>query len=254
MMRRRRMRKKPTKAILDGDVIAYHTAFWAETENGAGLEHKLGLIVKRWTPKNIDTIEIALSCGRSENFRREIWPRYKLNRDTAYTPEFLSDVKCCIRSKYKTKELPQLEADDILGIYTSSNRAISVTIDKDLKCIPGWHLNPDKDEDLRYITKKEAERFFYIQWMSGDSTDGIPGLWRIGPKKAEKLLNEWEKGDWDKEIIAMYDTEKHRVRDSCDISHPDIAIAMARCVKILTTEGYNLKSKKITLWDPKGGS
>ena len=246
-------RKKPSKAILDGDAIAYLTAFWVETENGSGISQKIKSLMKKWTPKGITDITVALSCSRKDNYRRDFWPKYKANRDALYAPEFLGEVREELRAGYNTEELPRLEADDILGIYTSSNKAISVTIDKDLKCIPGWHFNPDKDKKLRYISKKAAKKFFYIQWMTGDSTDGIPGLWRIGPKKAEKMLDQWPEKDWDKNILELYASEKHRVREPGDLDCFESALAMARCVRILTSDSYNLKTKKISHWSPKSG-
>lgn len=248
------MRKIPTKALLDGDILAYQTAFWAEINDPDLFPQKLKKLIKSWTPTEANNIEIALSCSRQCNFRRTEWPKYKANRDDMYTPNYLHDVKDYILSNYKTKALPYIEADDILGIYTSANKTISVTIDKDLKSIQGWHFNPRKDKGLRYITKEEAYKFFCLQWMSGDSTDGIPGLWRIGPKKAEKLLDEWDIADWEDNIIEMYDTEKHRIRDSCGIPHPQIAVAMGRCVKILSKEDYTLRKQEIKLWEPKVGS
>ena len=247
------MKKKPPTAMIDGDVIAYQTAFWVETENVTGIEKKLASIMRKWTPAGINSVTVALSCKRADNYRKDIWSKYKANRDAAYSPEFLPDVRECIRDTYKTKEVARLEADDILGIYTSSNRAVSVTIDKDLKCIPGWHFNPDKDKKLRYVTKKDAKRFFYIQWMTGDSTDGIPGLWRIGPKKAEQFLDSWDEKDWDKNIMDLYLSDKHHVRSAEDMTREEAGIAMGQCVRILTTDTYNLKTNKTKLWLPKCG-
>jgi 5'-3' exonuclease len=86
--------------------------------------------------------------------------------------------------------------------------------------------------------------------MSGDSTDGIPGLWRIGPKRAEKLLNKWKKKEWYDKILEMYDTEKYKPKKTCDLEHPELAVAMGRCIKILTTSNYNLKTGELTLWSP----
>jgi len=248
------MRKKPKRAMLDGDILVYQAAFWAEANDPDKFPDKLEKILKKWIPKGIEEYDVALSCSRDDNFRRKIWDRYKINRENMYVPEYLSYIKEYVRHNYNAIDLPNLEADDILGIYASSNQAVSVTIDKDLKGVHGWHFNPNKDKELRFITKKKAKRFFYKQWMAGDSTDGIPGLWRIGPKRADKLLNEWEEEDWDTNIIALYDTDKHRVRDEGEMSSLDIAKAMAWCVNILTTETYDLETEEIKLWEPIVGS
>jgi len=147
---------------------------------------------------------------------------------------------------------PTLEADDILGIHCSRGEAISVTIDKDLKGVPGWHFNPEKDKKPSYISNEEAERWFCIQWMAGDSTDGISGLWRVGKKTAEKFLDEWEYEDWYKNIVELYNEDKYKPKGKHDVE--DIAKAMGQCVRILRDGDYNLKDKEIiNMWSPKDG-
>ena len=248
------MKKIPKKTILDGDILVYHTAFWAEANDPDHFPVKLDSLIEQWTPDGVSKIDIALSCTRKYNFRRQQWALYKANREDSYVPEYLQDVRDWIQENYKCKLLPSLEADDILGIYASKGTHIAVTIDKDLKGTNGWHYNPNKDKNIRYITNKEAYKFFCQQWMMGDSTDGIPGLWRIGPKKALAMLGEWEKKDWETNIMELYTRKKYRVRKNCGLSDTEVAIAMARCVKILTNKEYNLRSKEIKLWCPKVGS
>ena len=142
-----------------------------------------------------------------------------------------------------------------MGIYSSSGRGIAVTIDKDLKGVTGWHYNPDKDTKPRYVSPEEAERFFCQQWLTGDSTDGIPGLWRVGPKKADKFLDEWEEEglDWHEQIMAMYEIEKYQPKDTCGLDPKELAVVMGQCVRILSNENFNLKTKELTLWTPKVG-
>jgi len=248
------MKKIPKKAMLDGDILKYHTAFWAEANNPDHFPVKLDSLVEKWTPDGVSKIVIALSCNRSDNFRKKEWPNYKSNRIDSYVPEYLHDVYDFMIENYKCKLLPNLEADDILGIYASKNTHIAVTVDKDLLGVPGWHLNPNKDKDLRYITNKEAHRFFCKQWIMGDSVDNIPGLWRVGPKKADKMLEEWDEKDWEANIIKLYTDFKYRIRENCGLTDAEVAIAMARCVKILTNKEYNLRTKKIKLWNPIVGS
>lgn len=249
-MTKKKKTKIPKRAYLDGDIIVYRTAFWAEAYDPMYIPDKLQEYIWDWTPEEVDDIVIALSCTRADNFRRELWPLYKSNRDGKYVPEYLHDTMEHMKNNYKCKLLPHIEADDILGIYASSNRGVAVTIDKDLRGVRGWHYNPMKDIELRYIDDEDAERFFCKQWMSGDSTDCIPGLWRIGPKKADKFLDEWDKDTWYKEILDLYNTEKYQPKKTCDLSHPDLALVMGQCVKILTTSNYNLKTKEIKPWCP----
>ena len=239
--------------MLDGDVIAYQAAFWVETEGGYGIHQKVKSLIKKWTlPKTTRTV-VTLSCSRADNFRKDYWDKYKTNRDSAYVPEFLKDVRQCIEENFECLKFPRLEADDIMGIYASTGDAIAVTIDKDLQCVPGWHFNPDKDKKPRYVSKKKADRFFHKQWMTGDSTDGIPGLWRIGPKKAESMLDEWKESKWVENILELYESDKHHVRNAGELTRKEACLAMARCVRILTADTYDLTKKEIIHWEPKSG-
>ena len=102
--------------MLDGDILKYHTAFWAEANNPDHFPVKLDSLVEKWTPDGVSKIVIALSCNRSDNFRKKEWPNYKSNRIDSYVPEYLHDVYDFMIENYKCKLLPNLEADDILGI------------------------------------------------------------------------------------------------------------------------------------------
>ena len=245
----------PTRAYLDGDILIYKAAFWADSENPDLIPDKVERDIKSWLPEGVEDFIITLSCSRGDNFRRHIWPKYKLFRDDLYRPEYLDEVREHMLETYKCKYYDNIEADDIMGIYASSNRGIAVTIDKDLRGVRGWHYNPDKDAEPRYISPDEAERFFCQQWLTGDSTDGIPGLWRVGPKKAEKFLSEWEEEelDWHEEIMKLYKVEKYQPKDACGLESQELAIVMGQCVRILSTENFNLKTKELTLWSPKVG-
>jgi 5'-3' exonuclease len=86
------------------------------------------------------------------------------------------------------------EADDAIGIRAYSlgeNDYIICSIDKDLDNLRGHHYNFVKNEHY-YIAESQAIKNFYRQLLTGDRTDNIPGLAGIGPKKAEKILQDCE--------------------------------------------------------------
>tara|TARA_R100000808_G_scaffold24969_1_gene59998 strand:- start:6476 stop:7219 length:744 start_codon:yes stop_codon:yes gene_type:complete len=245
---------KPKTACLDGDILVYKAAFLAEIEGVDVLGDKIEHDVKKWRPKGTKDFVVALSCGKSDNFRKKIWPLYKSNRDNMHRPEYLSDAYEYMENNFEVVRGSNVEADDILGLYASSHTGIAVTIDKDLRGVDGWHYNPDKEKKPVCITEEEAEDFFFKQWMTGDSTDGIPGLWRVGPKKAEKFLDEWEREEWIDNILEMYETDKYIPRELAGVAPESIGLVMARCVKILDTRTYDYDEDKITMWCPKVGS
>ena len=157
--------KKPNKAYIDGDILVYKTAFYTEAEGSHLIQSKFDRDLKYWIPEGVTDYEIAISCKRHDNFRSKEYPLYKSNRNKTHRPDTLGEVYDYVTENYKVKTLPSLEADDILGIYASKGKGIAVTIDKDLMGVYGWHFNPNKEEPVKFISKKEAEDFFLIQWL-----------------------------------------------------------------------------------------
>lgn len=243
----------PTTAAIDADIIAYRVAFRAEQDDPAFIPQMIEEYLENWLPAETDEFAMCLSCSRKTNYRRDIWPRYKQSRDSQATPEYLSEVKNYIRDIYNCEYIDKLEADDLLGMGASNYRTVAVTIDKDLRGVPGWHYNPDKEDAPVHVTEEEADRFFLIQWMSGDSTDMIPGLWRIGHKRALSFLKKWEGEDIIQNIIDMYSNPKYIPKETCNLEGEELALTMARCVRILRTGDYDITTSEIDLWVPKVG-
>lgn len=109
-----------------------------------------------------------------------------------------------------------LEADDLLSISQNSNNSsetgyetIICSRDKDLRITPGLHytwacgkspaLMPYRVDKLGTLEYKENRKlfgtglkFFYSQMLMGDPADNIPGIPKLGPAYAFKLLNDCE--------------------------------------------------------------
>jgi len=231
--------KKPNIAILDGDIIAYRAAFWADVEGVDELEGRIANDIKEWTPEGCQAI-VALSCNRTNNFRRDCWSTYKGNRDSRPSPDCLSYAMELIKNMATIKTMDRMEADDIMGMGSSSGSAISVTIDKDLKGVPGWHWNPDKEKEPREISKEEADRFFAEQVIAGDSTDSIPGLPKCGKKFFEKEIGIFDSEDWMQEVWWSYEERGYDY---------EYFLSQARCVRILRMEDYDKENECPILWD-----
>lgn len=131
------------------------------------------------------------------NYREEIATilPYKGNRDPDHKPTHYDAGKNYIRNLPETVEVNVAEADDALGIaqFQDFIRAsyegvepttVIVTNDKDLRMIPGYHFNYWGNRQLEFVNQLEADRTFYKQMITGDSTDNIPGLYKITGKKA----------------------------------------------------------------------
>ena len=145
-----------------------------------------------------------------------------------------------------------MEADDLMGIASSSGKAIAVTLDKDLLSCPGWHYRPEysykgkggvkttKPAELVFQTPWRADFLFHQQWLMGDMTDNYPGIAKMGPKKSEKLLASVHPRDWTTATLAAYE------RGGYD---EEYCLAMARVARILR-HGEWTAEEGIKLFDP----
>ena len=90
--------------------------------------------------------------------------------------------------------------------------------------------------------------------MTGDTTDNIWGLWKVGPVKAKKILENTPIELWDQTIMDMYQEEDWAKRPEnkrpLEMTRAQFAISQARCVRILQDGDYDVKTNNINLWCP----
>ncbi len=139
----------------------------------------------------ITEIELWLSPSDHSNFRYKLTEimgphglGYKAGRGAK--PHYLKFIRELLIEKYGAKEAFGYEADDALGLAASENVILS-HIDKDMNMIEGWHYNHVTQEvyyveeglgSIDYIDGKVVGRgilFFYLQLLTGDAIDNIPG-------------------------------------------------------------------------------
>lgn len=190
-----------TWLLLDADMLLYQTVATCETEiewcpdvitthlpvKEAQLMFNELLDTKR---KQAQTDRITLCWTSAHNFRKEVEPSYKAHRTGIYRrkPVGYRTVRQWAEEQFPSECWYGLEADDVLGILTTrhEDKAVLWSGDKDLKQIPGLHL--DNNGNIHHVSLLEADVYFYRQTLTGDSTDGYPGCPGIGPKTAEKLI------------------------------------------------------------------
>jgi DNA polymerase-1 len=245
-----------TALLIDGDIIAYkHAAgsevptdwgndFWTLHTDVKQASHQMEIDIKELVVRlKADKTVIALSD--KENFRRRIDETYKASRKKSRKPMGLPSLRQCLLDKWDAVLVPELEADDILGIwatdeeYLPNYRKIIISIDKDMKTLPCELYNPSKTElGVQKITLESADRFHLFQTLVGDSTDGYPGCPAIGPARAERLLDEC--CSW-KTVVGAF--------KKADLTEED-ALQQARLAKILRTSNYDWKNGTIKHWNP----
>jgi hypothetical protein len=134
-------------------------------------------------------VSVFLSPDRT--FRHDLarTKPYKGNRDQP-KPKHLGAVKEYLVKNYGAVYGNNREADDEIGIALSKDGSgsVCVSIDKDLRQVPGWHFNW-VNSTVERVTARAGDFHFYTQMLTGDATDNIPGIDGIGPVRAGEILS-----------------------------------------------------------------
>jgi len=175
-------------ALIDGDILVYRVGYTTEQEDWPIARWRINTLLDRIINfTQAEYAQIYLSDSTENCFRRKLFPAYKAHR-TQPKPVHYDKLKEHLIVSAGAKICIEEEADDVLGIEQSKESdSVICTIDKDLNQIPGMHFNFVKDE-VYEISPGEAEFNFYYQLLQGDRVDFIPGIPRVGPKTATKLL------------------------------------------------------------------
>lgn len=214
----------PNVALLDADYFVINIARLCDMEGIEDIPTYVDYCIQEWTPYGCNKVALAFSAPRKTYYRKRLYPSYKSNRDGMEKPKTLEWVKSYCEDNYKCSTVDQLEADDLLGILCSDNKVIGVSIDKDMRSVPGWHWNPHKEPEPVYVTLEEADMNFHVQWIAGDPVDGFKGVWRTGPKKAQKWLEEAGPENLTAATLALYESKDYTY---------DYCKSMAICARIL---------------------
>lgn len=126
-------------------------------------------------------------------FRSEYASDYKKNREGLRKPHHLKACKKYLEDRHHAEQLDGYEADDLLAIRArqlieeGKYTPIIASLDKDLDMVSCYHYQWTK-KCFYFVTPEEGTLNFYRQVLTGDKTDNIPGLWKVGPVTADKIL------------------------------------------------------------------
>lgn len=181
---------------------------------------------------------LVIIYGDSTNFRYAIYTEYKAGRRKYRRPAGYQALRDWASSCFPSMSLPNVEGDDVLGITMEPGDVI-VAKDKDLRTIPGAHFD---GEGVIDVTLEEANYNFYSQVLTGDATDGYPGIKGVGKVAASKLLAgcRTEQEMW-QAVLDAY------LKAGLGMS---FAIQMARCARILRAGEYDHSKGQPVLWNP----
>ena len=249
------MNNKDIMLLIDGDWFCFSTAIALQTphpfkDGEVEFDSDVAIrVIKQRVRKlmvTFDTksVEFHFSCNRKDNWRREIFPDYKMNRDGNIPPIGLELLISYCIDKYPYIKEGALEADDTIGIaatgqYKDNN--IIVSVDKDFLTIPTRIWNPVK-KILKTQSKIDAFKFFIYQVIIGDSADGFKGIKGIGPKGASKFLSEQRSNLYNiwEPLVELAATKNH---------NEDYLLGQARMAHILQNGDYNWETQQITNWE-----
>lgn len=258
--------------LIDADVLVYQACAGAEkvicweeeicfpvcglTDAFAAFEYKLEFIQDTLQSSNV---LLCFSDNAGNNFRKALWHQYKMNRVDKPRPVALKFLREQLEmdESFTCKSVPTLEADDVMGIiatHSAANNPIVVTIDKDLKSIPCRFFNiGHPDDGVQEISREQADYWFMMQALMGDSTDGYAGCPKYGIATAAKLFQ--------KRMAEVLSDATNEGTDTVGMLWPAVveaykkagfgeeyALTMARLARILRAEDWDFKEQKVKLW------
>lgn len=208
---------------------------------------------------------VSLLIRGEGNFREKVatMKEYKVSRKDAEKPYWFEKMRKYLIEWQGARPVNGHEADDECSILAFDARAFNMpyvvcSIDKDLDQIPGWHY--DYARKIFYHQDAwEGKSVLWQQCLSGDGTDDIPGIYRIGTARAQKLVDTWyedfdARADlqaldmymWDKILETWTEAfEKHGAERYAPCDTPEeAALETARLVFMLRYSGQ--------LWTPPG--
>lgn len=177
--------------LIDADIIAYRCAAAGEEDELPEVLVAVDNFIREIYRKTRFTRYIHFLTG-SNNFRMDVGVTkpYKGNRKDTVRPRHLQGVRDFLMQEFNAMMVDGYEADDALASaryrYGNENSVI-MTIDKDLYQVPGYHYNFVKQERYQ-VSEEQATYNLWKQVVTGDSTDNIPGLPKVGPAKYDKAI------------------------------------------------------------------
>ena len=206
--------------LIDGNSVAFR-AFFAmyqqldKFKNAEGLhtnaiyafKNMLDVVLKQEAPTKV---LVAFDAGKV-TFRTGMYKEYKGGRDK--TPVELSEQLPYIREMLKdlgikSYELINYEADDIIGTLAKKGAEAGMEVavvsgDKDLTQLASDHVTvyvtksgvtkleaftPEHMKEVNGVTPTE---FIDMKALMGDPSDNYPGVAKVGPKTASKLIQQY---------------------------------------------------------------
>ncbi|MEE2961015.1 MAG: DNA polymerase I [Myxococcota bacterium] len=241
------MTEDKTIYLIDGSAYifrAYYGIRPLSTRDGIpknaviGFARMVGRLLKERKPSYLAMIFDA----KEKTFRHDIYDQYKANRDSP--PEDLIPQFPLIHEFVDAMNMPNIarpgfEADDVIatlatGASQAGFKVVVVSGDKDLMQLVTDNItlyDPMKEEE--YGPEQVQEKFGVpphlvadVLALAGDTSDNIPGVPKIGPKTAAKLLTEF--GDFDTLLAKLPNRTKLKAAEKSILENTHLALLSKR--------------------------
>lgn len=182
----------------DGWTISYSTVAEAEPlENALALvKRQLVRVMEKLDTDGYQYDKLELFLTGKGNFRNDIATirPYKGNRVHMEKPVHYGAIRRYLQNRWGAIVINDWEADDEVAMQSHRHgydpaEVMIVSQDKDLRTVPGLLYNYRRNT-YELITKQQALVNFYRQILTGDLTDNIPGVYRVGEAAAARLITE----------------------------------------------------------------
>ncbi|MEZ6191592.1 MAG: 5'-3' exonuclease H3TH domain-containing protein [Phycisphaerales bacterium] len=185
---------------------------------------------------------------KGKTFRDDFYSEYKANRDEA-PEDFVKQIPRMFELAQlfglPILEAPGYEADDVMATLADQVTAGKfdqeapglhlrlVAKDKDLEQVLGdrvslYDVQTDESLNAENLPEKRgitAQQVIDYQTLIGDSTDNIPGVKGIGPKTAQKLLEQFGTVE---NLLANLDQLKGKQKENLELARDTGVIDLTR--------------------------
>jgi DNA polymerase-1 len=229
---------KPSFFIIDSHAYLYKNYFalpkltTSKGEEVGALYGFIRLVLKILNEKNPDYI-VACYDSRTKTKREEMYSLYKANRpktDEELIRQINLSYEIVDSLGIKTLSMDGYEADDIIativGRFEGKTQPIIVSQDKDIHYLISkgaliWDGSSEKLRDENFVLDKfgiSSDKIFDYLCLIGDSSDNIPGVAGIGPKKAVNLISKYGNIDniIENALSNEMDKDLKKVKDSIE--------------------------------------
>ena len=188
--------------------------------------------------------DVILCFTSTPNFRHSVYSPYKGGRLKKRKPVGYWDLIVDFEQspRWQTKKIPGLEADDVMSILATHPKHLATSDmyiysqDKDMLQVPVTPIF--RGGVTAMSTDAEANHFRWTQTLTGDATDGYPGLKGYGPKKADAYLDEFigqPEDVYESAVVSAYLDAGFTA---------EYAYSQINCALILRAHEYDFKNKQ----------